>query len=336
MKDTDKLDISSFNAGKGGVIKVDRLNNINVEFNGVTNTYSVYGDTVKEALDEIGFNTEKVTLSCSLNDIVTDGMEIKYISSKTTTLKVDGEIYKVPVVDGTVSTLLDVANVTLDGDDYTTPSVNKQIKSKTKVTVNRVTYKEVTKKESVKYGTIEKENDDVYEGIETVVKKGKKGKANVTYQVKYVNGKKKTKKVIDKDVITKAKSEVVKVGTKETDGAKVKTNGVKNKKGYKVGQVISGRYTHYCACGTCGTGTGRTASGKRVSNGMKDPYYIACNWLPMGSIVNIDGTNYTVVDRGGSGLSSVGRVDIFTPEGHKACYKYGTGKCTLTIMRLGW
>ena len=144
------------------------------------------------------------------------------------------------------------------------------------------------------------------------------------------------KKVIDKDVITKAKSEVVKVGTKETDGAKVKTNGVKNKKGYKVGQVISGRYTHYCACGTCGTGTGRTASGKRVSNGMKNPYYIACNWLPMGSIVNIDGTNYTVVDRGGSGLSSVGRVDIFTPEGHRACYKYGTGKCTLTIMRLGW
>ena len=39
----------------------------------------------------------------------------------------------------------------LDGDDYTTPSVNKQITKKTKVTVNRVTYKEVTKKESVKY-----------------------------------------------------------------------------------------------------------------------------------------------------------------------------------------
>ena len=56
----------------------------------------------------------------------------------------------------------------------------------------------------------------------------------------------------------------------------------------------------------------------------------------MGSILNIDGTSYTVVDRGGSGRSSVGRVDIFTPEGHKACYKYGTGKCTLTIMRLGW
>ena len=284
LNDTDKLDISSFNAGKGGVIKIDRLNDVNVEFNGTINTYNVYGDTVKEALDEIGFNTNNVTLNCQLSDTVTSGMVIKYISSKTTTLKVDGETYKVPVVSGTV----------------------------------------------------EKENDDVYEGIETVVKKGKKGTANVTYKVKYVNGKKKTQKVVSKKVITKAKNKVVKVGTKETDGAKVKTNGVSKKRGYKVGQVITGRYTHYCACGTCGTGSGQTASGRHVSNGMKNPYYIACNWLPMGSIVNIDGTNYTVVDRGGSGLSQVGRVDIFTPEGHRACYRYGTGKCTLTIMRLGW
>mgnify|MGYP000008861234 FL=1 len=336
LNDTDKLDISSFNAGKGGVIKIDRLNDVNVEFNGTINTYNVYGDTVKEALDEIGFNTNNVTLNCQLSDTVTSGMVIKYISSKTTTLKVDGETYKVPVVSGTVSDLLDAANVDLGSNDYTTPAENKQITKKTKVTVNRVTYKQVTKKEKIKYKTVEKENDDVYEGIETVVKKGKKGTANVTYKVKYVNGKKKTQKVVSKKVITKAKNKVVKVGTKETDGAKVKTNGVSKKRGYKVGQVITGRYTHYCACGTCGTGSGQTASGRHVSNGMKNPYYIACNWLPMGSIVNIDGTNYTVVDRGGSGLSQVGRVDIFTPEGHRACYRYGTGKCTLTIMRLGW
>ena len=84
LNDTDKLDISSFNAGKGGVIKIDRLNDVNVEFNGTINTYNVYGDTVKEALDEIGFNTNNVTLNCQLSDTVTSGMVIKYISSKTT------------------------------------------------------------------------------------------------------------------------------------------------------------------------------------------------------------------------------------------------------------
>lgn len=58
LNDTDKLDISSFEAGKGGTIKVDRLNDIHVEFSGIINTYSVYGDTVKDALNEIGFNTK--------------------------------------------------------------------------------------------------------------------------------------------------------------------------------------------------------------------------------------------------------------------------------------
>lgn len=38
----------------------------------------------------------------------------------------------------------------------------------------------------------------------------------------------------------------------------------------------------------------------------------------MGSVIKVNGQNYTVVDRGGSGLSTVGRIDIFTPEGHAA------------------
>ena len=117
----------------------------------------------------------------------------------------------------------------------------------------------------------------------------------------------------------------------------IQANGVDSKWGYKVGQTINGRYTHYCACATCnGNSNGITSSGRRISNGMANPYYIACNWLPLGSVINVDGTNYTVVDRGGSGLSATGRIDIFTPEGHAACYRYGTGPCTIKIVRLGW
>ena len=39
---------------------------------------------------------------------------------------------------------------------------------------------------------------------------------------------------------------------------------------------------------------------------------------------------------GGSGLSSVGRIDIYTPEGHAAALRGGTGSCTIEIVRLGW
>ena len=69
---------------------------------------------------------------------------------------------------------------------------------------------------------------------------------------------------------------------------------------------------------------------------MADPYYVACNWLPLGSVISVNGKNYTVVDRGGSGLSARGRIDIYTPAGHQAALKGGTGSCSITIVRLGW
>lgn len=167
------------------------------------------------------------------------------------------------------------------------------------------------------------------------------------------------KKLTDKQTVevfrveykTQSKTESVAYSTKEKkdsslekgDTKKVKhsadttPNGVKSKGGYSVGDTISGRYTHYCACAICnGNSRGITTSGKRIKNGMSNPYYVACNWLPLGSVIEVDGTNYTVVDRGGSGLSRRGRIDIFTPEGHKACYKYGTGSCKIKIVRLGW
>ncbi len=221
LNDTDKLDITSFKAGRGGVIKVDRLNDVHVEFSGIINTYSVYGDTVKDALDEIGFNTTDVSLNCALTDNVTSDMVIKYLSSATSSIKVDGETYEYPIVSGTVQNLVDAANVTLGDDDYTNPSLDSPVSQGTKVTVNRVTYEQVTKTEKVNFKTVEKENSKIYDGIETVVTKGKKGTANVTYKVKYVNGKKTTKTVVNKEVVKEAKTQVVKVGTKKTKGAKV-------------------------------------------------------------------------------------------------------------------
>lgn len=336
LNDTDKLDISAFTAGKGGVIKVNRLNSINVEFNNQITSYKVYANTVGSALKEIGLDTAGAELNKEKSSGVIDGMVVKIYSAASSKLKADGETNRYAIVNGTVADLLRVAQIQLGADDYTEPSLDTQLTEDMSVKVNRVSYEEVTKTEKLKYKTVTKKDKKSYKGIEKVTTKGKNGTAKTTYKVKYVNGKATAKTVVDQDVVKEAKDKVVKVGTKKTTGAKFKSNGVTSKNGYKVGQVIKGRYTHYCACGICGSGTGRTASGKKVSNGMKNPYYIACNWLPMGSVVNIDGKNYTVVDRGGSSLSRKGRVDIFTPEGHKACYRYGTGSCTLTIMRLGW
>ncbi len=340
LADSDKLDISGFRSGEGGTIKIDKLNNINVEFDGVINTYSVYEDTVGEALDNLGIElSENSKMNYELTDVVKDGMVITIKSAKSVTLTADGKSAKYAIYQGTVADLLELAQITLGEDDYTEPSLDSELEANMKVTVYRVEYKTVTETEEVKFKTTTVKKSSMNEGTQKVVTQGVNGEDQVSYEVKYVNGKEESRTETERTTVKKPVNKVVNVGTKKVSSSSsstVKSNGVTSKNGYTVGQKISGRYTHYCACASCGSGSGVTASGKKVYNGMANPYYVACNWLPMGSVIRVNGTNYTVVDRGGSGLSTVGRIDIFTPEGHAACYRYGTGSCTIEIVRLGW
>lgn len=340
LADSDKLDISGFRSGEGGTIKIDKLNNINVEFDGVINTYSVYEDTVGEALDNLGIElSENSKMNYELTDAVKDGMVITIKSAKSVTLTADGKSAKYAIYQGTVTDLLELAQITLGKDDYTEPSLDTELEANMKVTVYRVEYKTVTETEEVNFKTTTVKKSSMNEGTQKVVTQGVNGEDQVSYEVKYVNGKEESRTETERTTVKKPVNKVVNVGTKKVSSSSsstVKSNGVTSKNGYTVGQKISGRYTHYCACSSCGSGSGVTASGKKVYNGMANPYYVACNWLPMGSVIRVDGKNYTVVDRGGSGLSTVGRIDIFTPEGHAACYRYGTGRCSIEIVRLGW
>lgn len=335
LSEDDKLDITSFVSGEGGVITVDKLNNVNVEFDGVINSYSIYSDTVEQALDELKINVDSDSkLNYSLNDKIVDGMVITIKNAKHVSLSVDGKTNSYAIYQGSVSDLLALAQVELGENDYTEPSLDTQLEENMKINVYRVEYETVKENEEIPFSTTKQEDSSMVVGSERVITKGVKGEAEVEYKAMYVNGKLTGKSEISRNTIKQPVAQVVKVGTKESS---VAPNGVTSRNGYSVGQKLTGRYTHYCACKSCtGSGRGVTASGKKVYNGMSDPHYIACNWLPFGSVVSVDGVNYTVVDRGGSGLSSVGRIDIFTPEGHSACYKYGTGSCQLEIIRLGW
>lgn len=337
----DKLDITDFKESEGGSIVVNRLSTIYVEFEGNITAYQVYSHTVGDAFSQIGLSIKNNDqLNYSLNTEITDGMVIKINEAQYVTLEADGSKTKYVLTDGTVADLIKTAGVTLGKDDYTEPSLDTKLKKDLVVKIKRVEYKTEEVTEKVEYKTIKIKDNTIEEGKTKVLKDGENGEAKVTYSVKYVNGKKKEKTEVSREDTKSVTDKEVAVGTKTKEQAAkeaVKSNGVKSAKGYKVGQVIEGRYSHYCACAVCnGNSRGITSSGKKISNGMENPYYVACNWLPLGTVISVDGTLYTVADRGGSGLSRKGRIDIFTPEGHSECYKLGVGSCTIEIVRLGW
>lgn len=91
--------------------------------------------------------------------------------------------------------------------------------------------------------------------------------------------------------------------------------------------------THYCACTKCcgPNAQGITASGKNVAVGM----VAMSSYYPFGTQIMINGTMYTVEDRGGSGIeNSIYRVDIYVPD-HNEALRLGRYTTTATIYRLG-
>jgi 3D (Asp-Asp-Asp) domain-containing protein len=91
--------------------------------------------------------------------------------------------------------------------------------------------------------------------------------------------------------------------------------------------------THYCACAKCcgSNANGITASGKIASRGM----VAMSSHYPFGTQIMINGTMYTVEDRGGSGIENdIHRVDIYVPD-HNEALRLGRFRTTATIYRLG-
>ena len=90
--------------------------------------------------------------------------------------------------------------------------------------------------------------------------------------------------------------------------------------------------THYCSCEKCcGPGAkGITASGKRVEPGM----VAMAAYYPFGTQIMINGTMYTVEDRGSALEGNIHRVDIYVPD-HAQALRMGRYTTTAKIYRMG-
>lgn len=91
--------------------------------------------------------------------------------------------------------------------------------------------------------------------------------------------------------------------------------------------------THYCACTKCcgENAMGITASGKAVDRGM----VAMSSYYPFGTLIMINGTMYTVEDRGGRNIENdISRVDIYIPD-HQEALRLGRYQTTAEIYRMG-
>jgi 3D (Asp-Asp-Asp) domain-containing protein len=95
------------------------------------------------------------------------------------------------------------------------------------------------------------------------------------------------------------------------------------------------KITSYCACQKCcGKTDAITASGKKAQYGM-----VACNWLPFGTKVKVEGLGvFTVQDRGaksqfGSKTNHIKHIDVYLPT-HKQALQFGVKWLEVEVLNV--
>ena len=202
----------------GSQISIRFARPLELTVDGVTTTKWVTSTEVSSALGELGTPYAAARLSTSRGaEIDRGGISLEVITPKKLTLAIAG---KTPVTRKiaalTVEDALSEMGVKVDANDETKPAVEHELTDGDRVVFTDVrSTKKKIKGETVDFGTIEQDDDSIYEGETSVVRAGTDGVRNVTYRLIYRNGKLDVRKVIHQKVLRKPVDSIVDVGTKE-------------------------------------------------------------------------------------------------------------------------
>ncbi len=249
------------------------INNIKIHYsNGHEISVFTSKTSVKDILEENHIVLEE-------DETVTPANEIN--DSKTIIISKIGnepvEIAKIEKVE------LDASDII---DDYT------NIIEKIEVVIEEIPFETITK--DVSNGSALTSNH--------IIQYGRNGQKKVTYKVKYKNDIEISREEISSEVIKNPVNKIVQVQTKTITARSsyTRTSGTSGQSGvYKV--------TAYCACmKCCGKTNGITASGTHAT---ANRTIATPSTFKFGTKVLINGTTYTVEDRGGAIQGN--RIDIY-------------------------
>ena len=195
-------------------ITVKRYAKVTVKNGKEEKTVELVGGTVAEAVSAAGFTAnETLRPDADEKSFLKDGMVISMVSSVEVTLTADGKTEKHQTFARTVKEFLDEQNITLGADDEVSPKLEGKIKKGAKIVVKRVEYKEETRTEVIEFSVKETKNASMKAGTKKVTREGVNGEKEVTYKVKYVDGKESSKEVISEKVTKEPVDKLVTVGS---------------------------------------------------------------------------------------------------------------------------
>lgn len=197
-------------------IIVKRYAKITVVLGDEKKEIEMVGGTVEDAIKKAGYTLDGgITSDTPATDYVKDGMTITLTKGLTVELTMDG---KTTTISTSAKTVADLANeLKLGADDELSEKAETAITDGMKLTVRRVEYKEVKETEKISFETEERYSDSISSGSSEVTQEGVDGEKEVTYKVKYVDGKEDSRKSVSEKVTKEPVNKIVTYGTASDD-----------------------------------------------------------------------------------------------------------------------
>jgi uncharacterized protein YabE (DUF348 family) len=170
--------------------------------------------TVSDALVALGYPADDFVSVSRSRRLPLTATSLELRTPKQVTVIHDHKTQRVVTTAQTVSQVLRDLDVVVGPNDRIKPSIATAIEPGLAVRIQRVVSKRVTKHESISYSVVHHNDSSMYRDETKVVTDGKPGSAAVTYNVVYVDGKIVGRTVVARQVVTKPRSKVEKVGTK--------------------------------------------------------------------------------------------------------------------------
>ena len=306
--------------GENGDIKLEvkRAFNVVVVKVNEENSIMISSGTVKDAIEKSGIvldNNDSVNypldrdLNSEMKIVITPRVEIK--------VNFGGEENKYFVPVGKVSEAIDYLDIKLASTDLVSADMDSDVYEGMDLTINKVEYREITKKEEIPFNTVVKYSNLVSGNDSEVKSTGKKGEREIVLREKVVDGVVTESQEISNQVVVAPVDEIVlknsNSASSNPQSSPIDDNSGKN--------VLSGSATAYTA--ECGA---RTSTGAVPTQGVT----VAVNpeIIPYGKKLLIKSTDGSFVwhgiaqDTGGALKRGSALVDIYM-DSRVDCIKFG-------------
>lgn len=261
--------------------------------------------------------------------------EITVLTSKTKVLEILEENHIIIAADeSTVPSIdEDITNtktikISSIGNEPTEATKSDEKTDEVKLDKIAETYENITEeivivKEEIPFETITK---DVSNGSGTtdnkVLQSGRNGIKEVTYKIKYQGETEIERIELSSKIIKEPRNKIVQIQTKTTSSRSASTRTVSTS-----GTSGTYRVTAYCPCvQCCGKTDGITASGVKAT---ANHTIAAPSTFPFGTKLLINGTVYTVEDRGGAIQGN--RIDVYM-DSHQEALAWGSRYLTVEVL----